>query len=167
MIYLKDNGYAVTLAGTVATDEMINDGYEEYVGDVPQLTEEFQHLEMVDNVLVVVDDGDANERRLDLLEIAFDKTLAENTVEVRAAIVDGEGNITTPAVVLKARIADSGIIQKTIDLMTATGATTEQWWNRPNWYTLTKPELQKLLDDGVASIKQHFADFEIATNEIS
>jgi len=58
MIYIKDNGSQVNIAGEVANQIMLDNGYVQYNGTVPTIVE-YQHYVLVGGVLTVVDDNEA------------------------------------------------------------------------------------------------------------
>lgn len=55
MVYIKVENEVVYLGGTVATEEMIEEGWFKYDGEIPIL-KEFEYFEYIDNKLVVVED---------------------------------------------------------------------------------------------------------------
>jgi len=55
MIYIQVNGTEVSLAGTVANQQMLDEGYIEYNGVIPVLAE-YQHYEHNGTELIVIDD---------------------------------------------------------------------------------------------------------------
>jgi len=60
MNYIKVNeNNTVLVGGQVATKKMLEESWVKYEGDIPELTNDFQHLEMVDGVLTVVEDTQA------------------------------------------------------------------------------------------------------------
>ena len=60
MIYIKIDENNVQLAGTVANQQMLDDGYTEYNGVIPVLGD-YQHYEMVTGVLTATDNTDLQE----------------------------------------------------------------------------------------------------------
>jgi len=60
MNYIRVNeDNTVLVGGQVATKKILEDGWVKYEGDIPKLTNDFQHLEMVDGVLTVIEDTQA------------------------------------------------------------------------------------------------------------
>ena len=60
MNYIKVNeDNTVLVGGQVATKKMLEEGWVKYEGDIPELTNDFQRLEMVDGVLTVIEDTQA------------------------------------------------------------------------------------------------------------
>jgi hypothetical protein len=55
MIYIKPNGKEVTLGGTVATEEMLANGWVEYSGEIPVIEEgdKYSKIVFVNDVLVL------------------------------------------------------------------------------------------------------------------
>jgi len=61
MIYIKPNDKEVTLGGTIATEEMISNGWIEYDGDIPTIEDgdKYSKIVFVDGSLVLETDTEA------------------------------------------------------------------------------------------------------------
>lgn len=81
MTYIKVNeDNTVTVAGQVANQAMINQGYFDYQGTIPNINQSFQHYEYVNNTVEVVDD---NSKYSNLVQEAIQKLLDSKAKEFR------------------------------------------------------------------------------------
>jgi len=139
MIYIKpNNDNTVTLGGTVATKEMLDSGYIQYDGVIPELTNEFQHLELVNGVLTIVEDTLASKEKLRQEA----KTTRDNALEANTyTLPDGS--------VYQVRPKDLPNFQTAVQL----GVDTD-WVLADNSVRLTTvAELQEILNAGVTQAK--------------
>ena len=145
MIYIKpNNDNTVTLGGTVATQEMLDSGYIQYDGVIPELTNEFQHLELVNGVLTVVEDTLASNEKIRQDAKA---TREEDLQAITYTLTDGS--------IYQVRPQDITNFELAIQL----GVDTE-WILEDNTVRLTTvAELQEILDVGIAKGKAIYNDY--------
>ena len=139
MIYIKpNNDNTVILGGTVATQEMLDNGYIQYKGVIPKLTNEFQHLELVNGVLTVVEDTLASKEKLR----QDAKAIRDNALEANTyTLPDGS--------VYQVRPKDLPNFQTAIQL----GVDTDWVLANNSVRFTTIAELQTILSAGVAQAK--------------
>ena len=145
MIYIKpNNDNTVVLGGTVATQEMLDNEYIQYKGVIPKLTNEFQHLELVNGVLTVVEDTLASKENLRQdAKTTRDEALEANTY----TLPDGS--------VYQVRPKDLPNFQTEIQLNQDT-----DWVLADNTVrTTTIDELKEILENGIKQAKAIYQEY--------
>jgi len=135
MIYIKNTNGVVTLAGTVADERMLADGYFAYTGNIPVLTNDFQAYKLVNNVLTIVEDT--------VSKSSYDRSMAK---ESRDASLSAITHTLADGSIYQVRPSDIANFQLAITI-----GTDAEWVLEDNSVRLTTvTELQEILDSGIS-----------------